>query len=391
MKKTTTLVLALVMAASLVLTGCGKTEQPAEGGSAGSETGGSQGGTIKIGVLTPKTGDLAQYGMAVENAAKLAVKEANDAGGINGMTVELVIYDNEGDATKSVNLFNRLIENDKIDALLGPVISGTSLAVAPLADEAGIPMITPTGTNEDITPDYPYVFRACYIDPYQGQIMGKFASENISAKTAVVMVNVGSDYSVGLGKNFKVSFEEKGGSVLAEENYTDSDTDFKAILTNIKAKNPDVVYIGDYYNAVGNILSQAKEIGLDAQFLGSDGWDGVQVDYIDVAEGGFFTNHYSTKDTDPVVQNFIKNYTDTYNETPNALAALGYDGALILMDAFRNAGSTDKEAVLEAIRTTDLNGVTGHITFDELGNPIKDISIIKIQDGDMVLETKLSE
>ncbi len=354
--------------------------------------GAKDGGTIKIGLLTPKTGQVAQYGIAVENAVNIAVEEVNAAGGINGKKVQLISYDNKADATESINLFNRLVDSDKIVALVGPVISSTSLAVAPLANEKKIPMISPTATNLAVTPDYEYVFRACYTDPYQGGTVAKFAAETLGAKTAAILYNAGDDYSTGLAAAFKEVFEAAGGTITNYEGYTADNKDFKAVLTTIKEKQPDVLFNPDYYNTVGLIAGQVKEVGLDTVMLGGDGWDDVQKDYGDVVEGYFFANHYATDDEDPIVQNFIKAYQDKYDgNTPNALGALGYDAAKIMMSAIEKAGSTEGDKILAALKATDTNAVTGHITFDENGDPKKSLAIITIEGGALKLKTKIGQ
>jgi len=351
--------------------------------------GAKESGTIKIGLITPKSGPVAQYGIAVENATNLAFEEINAAGGINGKKVELITYDDKGDATESMNVFNRLVDNDKVVALLGPVISSTTLAVAPLADERKIPMITPTATSLDVTLNRPYVFRACYTDPYQGGIAAKFASDQLSAKTAAILYNSGDDYSVGLAEAFKATFEAAGGTITSYEGYTADTKDFKSVLTKIKENTPQVLFNPDYYNGVGLIASQVKEVGLETVMLGGDGWDGIQKDYIKVVEGYYFVNHYATTDPDPVVQNFIKAYEDKFKETPTALGALGYDGAKVMLEAIKKAGSTDSEKILAAMQATNLKCVTGNITFDENGDPKKSVSIIKIENGALKLETKV--
>ncbi|MDF2593932.1 MAG: Amino acid-binding protein [Clostridia bacterium] len=348
--------------------------------------------TIKLGLIVPKTGQVAQYGIAVENAATLAVEEVNAAGGINGKQVELISYDNKADATESINVFNRLVDNDKIVALVGPVISSTSLAVAPLAEEKKIPMISPTATNLAVTPDYSYVFRACYTDPYQGGTVAKFASENLGAKTAAILYNAGDDYSTGLAEAFKATFEAPGGTNTSYEGYTADDKDFKAVLTTIKEKQPEVLFNPDYYNTVGLIAGQVKEVGLDTIMLGGDGWDDVQKDYADVVDGYFFANHYATDDPDPIVQNFIKAYQDKYEgNTPNALGALGYDATKIMLDAIAKAGSTEGEKILAALQATDADAVAGHVTFDENGDPQKSVSMIKVEGGALKLEAKIGQ
>lgn len=343
---------------------------------------------VKIGMLTPTSGDLAQYGIAVKNAAEMAVKEINDAGGINGATLELIAYDNEADPTKSINLFNKLVEQDKIVALVGPVISGTSLVVGPLANDAQIPMLSPTATNADVTVGLDYVFRACYIDPYQGRVVAKFAAENLGAKKAVIFRNVSNDYSIGLADAFTDAFT---GEIVADEAYTGEDNDFKAIISKIASLNPEVIFIPDYFNTVGLIAKQLNEAGVKATLLGGDGWDGIQGDYAAEVEGGYFANHYSTTDESPLVQNFIKSYQETYNEVPNALAALSYDATKVMAAAIAKAGSTEGPKILEALKATDMDAVCGRIKFDANGDTIKAVAMIKIENGELKLEAKVSE
>lgn len=371
MRKIVTLLLTVAIIATL-LVGCGASSK-----------------TVKIGLITPKTGDLAVYGIAVENAAKLAVDKINADGGIDGKDVELIVYDNKADATESINAFNRLVDNDKIVALVGPVISSTSLAVAPLADAAGIPMISPTATNLAVTPDYEYVFRACYTDPYQGAMVAKFANENLGATKAAILYNAGDDYSSGLATAFEETFT---GEIVAKEGYTAEDVDFRALLTSIKELGAEAVFVPDYYNTIGLISTQAREVGLEAVLLGGDGWDAVQVEYGDVTEGYYFANHYSTTDEAAIVQDFLAAYAAAYNgETPNALAALGYDATMVMAAAIEAAESTDGADILAALKATNMDAVTGRITFDANGDTEKSVSIIKIEGGKLVLETKIAK
>lgn len=403
MKKVLSLMLVIIMTGSVLFTGCGQKDSGSTGtddsaktedtntddsnDAAGDTSAGGE--TIKIGLITPKTGQVAQYGIAVENAVNLAVKQYNEKGGILGKQIELISYDNKADATESINVFNKLADSDNIDVLVGPVISSTSLAVAPLAEDAGIPMISPTATNEDVTLGKGYVFRACYTDPYQGGTVGKFATDNLGAEKAAILYNTGDDYSTGLAEAFKEQFEGAGGTVTNYEGYTKDDKDFQVVLTNIKQEDPDVLFVPDYYNTVGLIAEQVEDVGLDTTMLGGDGWDGVQNDYADVVDGFSFANHYAIDDPSEVVQGFISAYKDQFGETPNALAALGYDAAAAAIEAIKAAGSTDKAAVLDAIKATDLDMVTGHIKFDENGDPVKSLSIIKIENGELKLETKV--
>ncbi|PKM67242.1 MAG: amino acid-binding protein [Firmicutes bacterium HGW-Firmicutes-2] len=397
MKKLLSLALVLVIVLTTFLTGCAGDSKPTtpDATETGTETGTeteteASGEAVRLGLLAPTSGALAPYGQAVKNSVELAIQEINAAGGINGADVELFFYDNEGDSTKTVNLFNKLVDVDKIHALIGPVISTTSLAVAPIAEELGIPMISPTATNKDVTPGLDYVFRACYIDPYQGSVVAKFAMENLDAKTAAVFTNVGSDYSDGLAKAFTETFEAGGGTISDAEGYTDADNDFSAILTKVKANAPDVIFVPDYFNMVGVVASQVRELGIESILLGGDGWDGIQNDFASEVEGYFFANHYSTTDPDPIVQDYIAAYEAQFGETPNALGALAYDATNVMLAAIIAAGSTDGEKIIEALMATDMPAVAGHITFDENGDPIKDISIITVKDGKLELEAKVS-
>jgi len=388
MKKILSMILALMLITSL-FAACGS-EEPAEEvkEEMTEEATEAAPAVVKLGILAPTSGDLAVYGQAVYNSAMMAVEELNAAGGINGSTIELIHYDNEGDPTKTMNLFNKLVDEDEIVALVGPVISGTSLVVGPLADEAGIPMLTPTATNPDVTPGLDYVFRACYIDPYQGRVVAKFAQENLEAKSAVIFRNVSNDYSIGLADAFESAFT---GELLADEGYTAEDNDFKAIIAKIADMNPDVIFIPDYFNTVGLIAKQLNEAGVDATLLGGDGWDSIQTDYAAEVEGDFFANHYATTDESPVVQNYITAYQAQFGEVPNALGALSYDATKVMVSAIEAAGSTDGAAIRDALAATNQDAVTGRITFDSDGNTVKSIAMITIKDGELQLEAKVSE
>lgn len=378
-KKITSIMLVIALIATMLLvTGCGEKDAKKDSGD-----------TIKIGLITPKTGKVAQYGIAVDNAVKLAVEEYNANGGLLGKQIELISYDNKADQTESVAAYNRLVNNDGIVALIGPVISSTSLTVGDIAEDDGIPMVTPTATNIDVTQGKDFVFRACYTDPYQGANIGGFAATTLKAKKAAVLYNTDDDYSTGLAEAFVDAFEAEGGEITNYEAYMSDDNDFKVVLTNVKANNPDIIFVPDYYNKVGLIATQVAELGIEAAMLGGDGWDDVQKDYAEVVDGFYFANHYAIDDPAEVVQNFITSYKDKHGETPNALGALGYDAAIIMFEAIKAADSTDGEAIKEALKDTDLDLVTGHVVFDENGDTnTKAISIIKIEDGELKLETK---
>lgn len=386
MKKVLSLGLVLVLLTS-VLIGC------SGGGEEQQETieeEPTSSDVIKIGATVPETGEVAVYGNAALNGYKLAIDEYNEKGGVLDKQVELIVYDNKSDANEAVNSYNKLVDSDKVDAIIGGVISGNTQAIAPLAARDGIPMITATGTaDEGITEEGDNIFRSCFTDSYQGEKIAKFAIEDLEAKTAAVLYNTGSDYSDGLAKTFEKTFVEDGGEVVATEGYTEQDKDFKSILTKLKGQDIDVLIIPDYYEKIALITKQAREVGIEATFLGGDGWDGVLGKIDDeIIEGSFFTNHYATDDESEVVQSFIKNYEEAYGEKPNAFAALGYDATTTMLEAIEAAGSTDHQAVIDAIQNIELELVSGKTKFDEVGNPIKEVTIIKIEAGENKLEIK---
>ncbi|GAA0178773.1 ABC transporter substrate-binding protein [Clostridium sediminicola] len=376
MKKVIAIMLALGLLGSL--SACGKKEDVEK-----------ESETIKLGAVLPETGDVAVYGLAVKHGYELAIKKYNDEGGVLGKQIELIAYDNKGDNSETVNAYNKLVSSDKIDALLGAVISTNSLAIAPLAAKDGIPMLTPTSTAWDVTLAGENVFRSCYTDPFQGGTMARFASEDLKAKTAAVMYDTANDYAVGLAEEFKKVFESNGGEIVNFEGFNAKDKDYKSVLTNIKGNSPEVLFIPDYYNTVALVGKQAKEVGIEATLLGGDGWDGVLGVDKTAVEGGYFANHFATDDEAELIQNFVKSYKEAYDgEVPNALAALGYDGAITMIEAIKAAGSTDADKIVEAINNTKLDLVCGYTEFDENRNPVKKVAIITIKDGEYKLHTK---
>ena len=383
MKRIMALGLTLILGTSL-LVGCG------DGGGDSSKGGDSGSDVIKLGATIPETGEVAVYGNAALNGYKLAIKEYNEDGGILDKEIKLIAYDNKGDGNEAINAYNKLVDNDKIDALIGGVISTNTQALAPNAARDGIPMITATATaDEGITEEGDNIFRSCFTDSYQGEKLAMFALEDLDAKNAAVVYNTGSDYSDGLANTFEQTFKENGGEVIAKEGYTEQDKDFKSILTKLKGKDVDVLVIPDYYEKIALITKQAREVGLESTFIGGDGWDGVigKIDD-DIIQDSYFTNHYATDDESEVVQGFIKNYEEEYGEKPNAFAALGYDAVTTMLEAMKEAGTTDREAVIEALGNIELDLVSGNTKFDEVGNPIKEVTIIKIDGGENKLEIK---
>lgn len=345
---------------------------------------------VKIGMLAPLSGPVAEYGVASSNGTKLAFEMLNSKNYLEGKNIVPIAYDTEADQTKAVNLFNKLVSNDEIVALVGPVISSTSLAVAPVAMDENILMITPTGTHLDITPDYPNVFRACFIDPYQGMLAGQFAVENLGAKKVAVVYNVGSDYSVGLAKEFTKVVEAAGLEITNNEGYNEEDKDFSALAAKLKASAPELIFVPDYYNKVGTIVGQFKAAGIEAAFLGGDGWDGVLANFAKEAEGCYYLTHFSVNDPSNTTSEFVKAYKEKYGVEPSSFAALGYDAGLVVAEAVKTAGSTNPEDLVKVMENMQFQGVTGLLQFDEEGNPKnKDVTVIKVVDGKATIETKI--
>lgn len=373
-KKLVSTALCMIMAAS-VLGGCGKKDA----------------GTIKIGAVLPLTGDVATFGQSTKNGIQLAVDETNKKGGILGKKIETVYEDDQNTPSSSANAGQKLINNDNVIALIGSVTSKCSIALGPIANESKIPMITSDSTNPKVTQAGEYVFRACFIDPFQGTVLAKYATEDLKAKKAAALYDVGNDYCKGLAEFFQDGFTKAGGKMVASLTYNTGDQDFNAQLTKIKDLNPDVILLPDYYNTVGLIAKQARALGIKATFLGGDGWDSPDLFKVggDAVNGGYFSNHYSPDDTSAKVVEFRKNYEAKYGKTPDALAALAYDGAIIMFSAIQKAGSTDGAKIKDALKATNLQVVSGTVTFDKDRNPIKDAVIIKTQDGKQIFVKKV--
>ena len=361
----------------------------------------SGGDTIKIGVIAPLTGEVAVYGTATDNGIELYVEQLNANGGINGKQVELVTYDDKGDATEALNAYNKLVSADEVCAIIGPVTSGPTFGVAEASAADGIPCITATATHPDVTTYGDNFFRSCFEDPFQGGAITSFAYNNLEARTAAIIYNTSDSYSEGLKDSITAKANELGLEIVATEGYSKGDVDFRAQLTNIKSKNPDVLFTPDYYNNVYMICKQAREMGIESTFLGVDGTDGVlEIEGADtsVFDGMYLANHYSTADDSPAVQDFIKAYQEKYDgATPVSFSALGYDAAKIMCNAIGKALDDGVElganadsyaAIISELKKTDLDCVTGHITFDENNNPVKECVIIGVQDGAYTFVTK---
>lgn len=351
---------------------------------------------IKIGANFELTGNVANYGSMGLDGLKLAIKQANDAGGVNGKKINLVIADDKSEASEAANAATKLISTDKVKVLVGPATTANVLATTQIAGDSKIPLIAPMATSPKITVDNgkvkPFIFRSCFIDPLQGDVMATFATKTLKAKTAAIYVDSSSDYSKSLAQVFKEKFEAAGGKVLVEEAFLQKDQDFKATLTKIKAANADVIFVPAYYEEVGKIVKQARELGITNAIIGTDGWDDDKV--VDIAGAGalnntFFSTHYSDQDKD--VQSFIEAFKTEYNKAPNVFAALGYDAGKMLIDAIKRAGSDDPEKIRQALEETkNLQVGTGLITMDPNHNPIKSAVIIEMKDGAKTMKEKIT-
>ena len=369
-----------VVGAMMLIGGCGKSGEVAKPE------------TIKIGGMAPLTGALAIYGVTTTNGAELAVKEINENGGVLGKKIEYVMLDTKGDSTEAVMAYNKLVD-EKVAGIIGEVTSKPTLAVAEVAVQDNMPLITPTGTQVDITEVGPNIFRVCFTNPYQGKVLAITSKERLGANTVAVMLNNSSDYSDGIAKAFIEESEKLGMKVMGVEGYADGDKDFRPQLTKLAAMNPDVILIPEYYEQAALIATQAREVGVKSIFVGSDGWDGIaktldQSAYAAI-ENSHFTNHFSMEDQSEKIQNFLKDYREAYKEDPSAFSALGYDAVYMMKSAIEKAGGTDKQKIVDALKGIEYDGVTGYLTFDDHNNPIKAVTVLKIENGKYVFDSKV--
>lgn len=346
---------------------------------------------IKVGLLAPLSGPNKTFGVSTENAFNLAVSEANATGKVK---ITTDISDDKSDPTEGVNAATKEITQDQVKAIVGPVTSNVAIPVSDLAESNKVVMISSTATNPQVTvvngKRKDYVFRACFIDPFQGQVMAKFVSSNLKLKTAAVMYDNSNDYSKGLAQFFQDNFKKDGGTITNSEAYNTNDTDFSAALTKIAASKPDFLYLPDYYQKVSLIAQEARQKGVTAVFGGGDGWDSPDLD-MKAVDGGYFSNHYSAQSTAPEVQQWVSKYKAKYGSEPDALATLAYDGSNLLINAIETAGSSDPTKIRDAMQATkDFPAVTGKISFDKDGNPVKSAVIIQIKNGKQNFVTNIA-
>ena len=342
------------------------------------------GDKVRVGVFMSMTGSTANFGISSTNGIKMAADEVNAAGGINGKQIELLVQDDRSDASEAATIVTKFVTQDQVHAILGEVASSRSIAAAPIAQNAKIPMLTPSSTNPEVTRKGNFIFRSCFIDPVQGAAIAQFAARTLGAKRAAIMVDRKNDYSTGLEKVISATFTKMGGQMVGTQSYQEGDQDFNAQLTDLKGKNPEVIFVPGYYNDVGLIAKQARDKGITVPLVGGDGWDSAQLYAIGgtALNGSFFTNHYSPYDTDPKVQKFVNDYKARYGTIPDALAATAYDAAKIMFDAIKRATSLDGTAIRDALAATkDYPGVTGNVTFNENRDAVKPIVMIEIKPG----------
>jgi branched-chain amino acid transport system substrate-binding protein len=363
--------------ALFLFSGCNKSS---DGGG-----GGAGGGTIKVGEFASLTGKEATFGTSSHEGTQLAIEEINAAGSVLGKKLQLLTEDDLSKAGEPATVVNKLISRDGVVAVLGEVASSRSLEAAPICQQNKIPMISPSSTNPKVTETGDYIFRVCFIDPFQGTVMANFATKTLKAKKVAIFTDVKSDYSKGLAKYFKEGFTKAGGQITAELDFNGGDKDFKAQLTAIKGSSPDAVFVPGYYTDVALICIQAKQLGLDVPLFGGDGWESDQLVKIggNAVEGDYFSTHYAPDVATDKVKSFVAAYQKRYQgKTPDAMAALGYDSAMLLADAMKRAGSTDGAKVRDALASTkDFDAVTGKITIDEKRDATKSAVILQVQGG----------
>ena len=394
---------SLLVASSLlagVLAGCGAESGDTNSGGSSSGGGSKDGDTIKIGANLELSGNVASYGSSIGLGAELAVKEINDAGGIDGKKIELIKVDNKSENSEATAAAIKLATQDKVVAMLAPATSGNTVATVQIANDNKIPIVTGSGTAPNITVNEDgsineYAFRTCFIDPFQGIVAANFASGEIGAKNVAIFADNASDYAKGLAKSFKETISKSGGKVVKEEAYVAKDTDFRTQLTNIKAANPDFIFIPGYYEEVGLIVKQAREMGITVPLMGADGWDSptlIELAGAEALNNTYITNHYSAEDPDQKIQDFVKSFKAANGDkAPDAFNALGYDSIYYIADAIKRAGSTDGEAIKNALaETKDLSLVTGTFSVDKNHNPIKTATVLEFKDGKQVFNSKVN-
>ena len=384
-------ILSMIILLAVLLSACATpaTPEPAAPGepAAPAEPVAPAEGPIKVAILAPLSGPVPTFGVSTRDGAILAIEEWNARGGVLGRQIEYIVEDSQCTPGPAVNAANKVIEQDGVKYIIGEVCSSASIPVSEITEEKGIVQISPTSTNPTVTlkadgSTKDYVFRACFIDPFQGLVMAQFALGQ-GHQTAFILFDQGNDYVLGLAEAFEENFVAGGGTIVGKESYTGQDTDFSASLTKVADSNADVLYVPDYYNILNLVGAQAKEKGITSALMGGDGWDSSDLDRA-AADGGYYSNHYSPDDTRPIVQDWVANYEARFGSVPDALATLAYDAANLLIAAIESAGVDDPAVVKDAMAAIDYEAVSGRITFDEFHNPIKAAAVLQVKDGEIL-------
>jgi branched-chain amino acid transport system substrate-binding protein len=369
---------------SVVLFGCPPKTSETASATAGTE------GEIVIGEYGSLTGAEATFGVSTHNGIMLALDEINGGGGVNGRKIRVITEDDQSKAEEAANAVTKLINQNNVIAVIGEVASSNSLAAAPICNSNKVPMITPSSTNPKVTEVGDYIFRMCFIDPYQGEAMANYLSKQAGMKTAAILIDNKSDYSTGLASFFKRTFIANGGKIVVEASYAKGDSDFRSQLTNIKSANPEVIFVPGYYNDIGQIAIQARDLGMKQPLAGGDGWESPKLIEIGgkALEGCFYSNHYHIDDPSPAVREFVQKYEERFGAKPDSLAALGYDSTRVLAEAIKRAGTTDGPKLRDAIAATKgFAGVTGMINLGPDRNPIgKKLAVLEIKNGQLTLK-----
>lgn len=376
---------------SCVLLSCTKKEAATE--SAQGEGNTASGNEILVGEVGSMTGGAATFGISTHKGIMLAIKQINSQGGVNGKMLRVISLDDQGKPEEAALAVTKLITQDKVTAILGEVASSNSLAMAPIAQQNGVPMITPSSTNPKVTEIGDLIFRVCFIDPFQGSVMAKFAYNTLKLKKVAILRDVKNDYSIGLADFFTDTFKKLGGEIVVDQSFSQGDVDFKSQITSIKGKSPEAIFVPGYYTEVALIARQAQEAGLKVPLLGGDGWDSEKLMEIggDALNGSYFSNHYSPDDVTPEVQKFIADFKAEHGAIPDGLAAMGYDAAMILADAMKRAGSLTGEAIKTALAATkNYQAVTGLITINSKRDAEKSAVVIEIKDKTFIFKEKIN-
>ena len=354
---------------------------------------------IKIGLLNEMTGGNATIGTAAANGAKLAIKEINANGGLLGKQIKAVVADNKSEPSEAANAMTKLLTQDRVVAVTGTFSSSNAIAAASVAEANKSPYLVAGATNPKVTVDEKtktvkkYIYRVCFIDPFQGTVAANFAAKDLKVKKAAMLVDNSSDYSKGLAEFFEAALKKEGGEIVSNEAYLQKDTDFKATLTKIKSKGAEVLYVPGYYEEVGKIVKQAREMGITVPIIGADGWDSpklVEIASVSALNNTYFTNHYSVEDTSPKAQAFVDSYTKEYGQKPEALAVLGYDAVYVLADAIKRANSTDSAKIIEALADTKyFPAISGVTTINKTHDADKNAVVIEMKDGKQVFKTSI--